>query len=282
MLEVQKEKDIRVLLLGSGGFLGKSISKTLNATSGVILFTENALTRPFFEFHSSEHRKVLLKQCDPDVVIQAIWLTKGNYVNNPQQWRFSKSTIDFYTECHNSGVRKFIAFGTGLEVNHEESLESAHPNFDSSYLLAKVLTRKTLFGLEKFNTPRVSWIQIYQLYGKGQPSEKFLPSSVLKLRNSDEVYIDSPNSCNDWVFVDDVSELVAQQCLSNRGGVHQAGTGIGKTNFEIIDALRSLTDSQSKIRLNVKNRRQFRYVAPRPHSLIHTHIDEGLKKTFLT
>lgn len=80
--------------------------------------------------------------------------------------------------------------------------------------------------------------------------------------------------------MDDVSELVAQQCLSNRGGVHQAGTGIGKTNFEIIDALRSLTDSQSKIRLNVKNRRQFRYVAPRPHSLIHTHIDEGLKRHF--
>lgn len=282
MLDVKKERGIRVLLLGSDGFLGKSIFKKLQSTKGVILFTENYLNLNFFDFHSCEHRIFLLKQYQPDVVIQAIWLTKGNYVNNPQQWRFSKSTIDFYTECQDSGVRKFIAFGTGLEVNYEESLESAHPNFDSSYLLAKVLTRKTLFGLEKFNTPHVSWIQIYQLYGKGQPAEKFLPSSFHKLRNSDEVYIDSPNSCNDWVFVDDVSELVTQQCLSNRGGVHQAGTGIVKTNFEIIYALRSLTNSQSKIRLNVENTRQFRYVAPRPHSLIHTHIDEGLKKTFLT
>ena len=282
MLEVQKDKDVRVLLLGSGGFLGKSISRKLQATRGVLLFTEKSWSLKVFEFHSSEHRRALLRQCNPDVVIQAIWLTKGNYVNNPQQWSFSKSTIDFYTECLDSGVKQFIAFGTGLEVNYEDSFEFAHPNFDSSYLLAKVFTRKALFDLEKFNTPRVSWIQIFQLYGKGQSLEKFLPSSFHKLQSSNEVYIDSPNSCNDWVFVDDVSDLVTQQCLSDCGGVYQAGTGMGKTNFEIIDALRTLTNSQSKIRLNLKNTRHSRYVATRPHSLIHTHIDEGLKKTFLT
>lgn len=282
MLEVEIDREIRVLLLGSHGFLGKSISKTLHEKNGIVLFTENLLNLNFFEFHSSEHRKHLLELCNPDVVIQSIWLTKGNYVNDPRQWSYSKSTIDFYVECKNFGVKKFIAFGTGLEMHYENNIETSNTKLDSSYLLAKVLTRKTLFDLEQFNIPFVSWIQIFQLYGKGQSIEKFLPSTFYKLQSSDEVFIDSPNSCNDWVFVDDVSNLVTQQCVSSCGGVHQAGTGIGNTNFEIIKALRKLINSQSHIRLNVENSETFRYVAPNPHPLIKTHVEEGLRKTFLT
>lgn len=271
---------LKVLIAGTQGFLGRNLTEYFNNKDGYIPYSWEASFQREFDFLSRDSRHNLLLKSKPDIVIHSIWNTKVGYKESSKNWSFAEATLDFYLQCEESGVKKFITFGTGLETFSREELVSTKQGLYSEYLKSKIVTRNSLFESIKRNSPQVVWIQIFQLYGRGQSQDKFLPWANEKMIHDLSIKIGYPNSKNDWVLVDDVCDLVFNQLRQNQNSILQAGTGKSISNLEIIEELRKVNKSRSSIILEDNFNANFDYKAKTPHLTSVTELQIGLKKSF--
>lgn len=267
-----------VLIIGSQGFLGNRLIQHLNLHDKLQIFTDRTLV-PGFDLHNSNHRERVLRLCNPQVVIQTAWCTRMNYLESPENARYAESTIDFLDECSNFSVQHFVGFGTGLEtyIRVPQGQSRVSNLINSEYVKSKINTRNKIFEIAQDLGVRVDWVQIFQLYGMGQHREKFFPYSIRTLMNHKPIQVEYPFILNDWVWIDDVCNLVISLVQNrNDSAIHQAGSGSSISNQELINQLARAIQSRSKIHFNEKNVEIFDYRAEVPHPLMNTSLSDGI------
>jgi len=251
---------MKILVIGGNGFLGSAIVKSLSSAGHQIFLigrkTDKQSPHTFFriDFFQEEVSTKLLESIQPDVVIQAAWITnKTDYRVSNQNIEYSNATRNILLNCLLTGVPHFIGIGscaeygnTNFNCNAATSPLLAHDR----YAQEKIKTFNSLSKISANTASNFTWVRIFQPYGIGQDPSRFLPSLIRSSIYGEHLSIDQPNAISDWISKSDVGDafnfIIENQIL----GAVDVGSGVGTSNIELVEVIASLTGKAPNIRIN--------------------------------
>jgi hypothetical protein len=131
------------------------------------------------------------------------------------------------TLIHRAIQQKLMVFATGTGLENEDFVSN------SNYLIAKKRLRQDV-QLE-INYGNVSWLQPYFIL-----SRKFQRPRILAeyLKDPSNFQPKNPAKGHDYIFVEDVGLAIDTIIGSKIRGVIEIGSGVNRTNADLINALR--------------------------------------------
>jgi nucleoside-diphosphate-sugar epimerase len=129
-------------------------------------------------------------------------------------------------------------YGTCGGASEEQSLRFDPVNGSDLYNLSKVMGES--LALHCGRSVRVA--RLANVYGEDWHSDNFLPSVIkAALRNGDVTLQTAPESAKDYVYIDDVVDLLARIGEEGRERIYNVASGRSVTNAEVASDLRKLT-----------------------------------------
>lgn len=151
--------------------------------------------------------------------------------------------LDIFMTCLNGGVKKFITIGTGLP-------DDLNAYAMSKAKLAEILkwcaSRRALQG----QPISVCNVELENFYGEDEPTDRFLPGTVARLKRNEKILLTAGTQVRDFVYVEDVLrnlvELVHREDLPEYLDL-PLGSGEGVSIRELITYLKELLHSESEL-----------------------------------
>ncbi len=209
---------MRILVVGSNGFLGSQIVKQLR-DEGHVLQGLNRGISPLNHGHfigdiatPSSYQEALLRW-QPEVVIQTAWVTtKETYRSSNANVGYAESTISFAEACYRSDVQHFIGLGSSAEYGIPSKPCVAGVTATDPidiYGSSKVFTSQKILEISKGYSKRFTWARVFQPYGPGQDLFRLIPSAIQSLLSQQTVFVKNPRAVLDWITTRDVASAVA-------------------------------------------------------------------------
>jgi nucleoside-diphosphate-sugar epimerase len=244
------------LLVGGSGFLGKQILHSLNLAGHNVTIMNRELL-PQLEcgqiqadiFTPESYRK-RIEDLRPQWVIQTAWVSQSeNYRYSSKNSLYKTATIDFAIDCFKSGVEQLMILGSSAEYGSQglpcDSRKSV-PMPSDPYGISKFETFQILMDISRSYSCSFTWPRIFQVYGKGQDSNRLIPSVVDCIKFGRSMKIDNPKSVFDWISSRDVASAL-MFCLNNRiSGSVDIGTGVPHSVEEVLEQLVKLINVSHK------------------------------------
>jgi nucleoside-diphosphate-sugar epimerase len=147
------------------------------------------------------------------------------------------STIGILMAAAGAGVKRVVLAGS-----LEEPDGDAPPS--SPYAAAKVASRNYARMFHLLYATPVVLTRIFMCYGPGQPSWKFIPSTIEGLLDGKRPVVASPDRAVDWLYVSDAVAglLAAARVPSLEGKSIDIGSGELTTIREVVEKLAALID----------------------------------------
>lgn len=151
--------------------------------------------------------------------------------------------LGVFTACYQAGVRKYLTIGTGL------------PDDLNVYALSKAKFADVL----KWYTGRsaalgkpisVCNVELENFYGEDEPTDRFLPGTVAKLKRNEKILLTAGTQVRDFVYVEDVlTNLMAVMDSENLPEYLDLplGSGEGVSIRDLITYLKELVKSDSEL-----------------------------------
>jgi nucleoside-diphosphate-sugar epimerase len=235
---------VKFTVFGGGGFIGSRLVVYLQRQGHQVVAVER--------HEALDHGKKL------GHVIYAIGLT-GDFRLRPYDTveahvgQLSKllKTCDFESWLYLSSTRIYSGLPIGITANEEASIPIV-PSADSLYDLSKMLGESICLTHDS-NCVRVA--RLSNVYGYGQSRHTFLGSIIEDLRINKIVTInESPDSCKDYVFVDDIIPLLIKITTSGRRRVYNVASGQLTKHFDLVNKLKEITGCHVLFRPNAQKR----------------------------
>lgn len=226
-----------ILVTGASGFLGKHLVAALER-GGQAVAT-----------HSMEDGDLARTQPRAQDIRHVYHLAAKTYV--PDSWAHPKEfyeanvlgTIGILEYCREQGAS--LTLISSYMYGHPERLPipEGHPlrafnPYGHSKLLAEEVAQ---FYQTSFRVP-VTIVRPFNLYGPGQ-SERFLIPALIRQALSPEcstISIADHRPRRDYIYVDDVVELLLAVVESQRASVYNAGSGISTSAREVAERIAEL------------------------------------------
>ena len=150
-----------------------------------------------------------------------------------------RENIDLFA----SGVRRFITIGTGL------------PDDLNVYALSKAKFADVLKWYASCcalqgNPISVCNVELENFYGEDEPTDRFLPGTVAKLKRNETILLTAGTQIRDFVYVEDVLDnlmaLVSRQDLPEYLDL-PLGSGEGVSIWELVTYLKEMLHSDSQL-----------------------------------
>ena len=265
-------------MIGGRGFLGKEISIALKeAGFSVVIATRTDL-------HSDHHVKLdifskdevleVLRSNTPELVINCAWITEhATYLHSSENEYFQSAAVSLFEECQKIGVRHFIGLGSSAEYFNQS--ESDFSNLEdqlgfTKYGNSKRQTLRDVLKIHQDDLMIFNWLRIFQPYGPGQDSKRFLPSVIRSLERNLPVTIQSPYAVRDWVTTRDIASAVLHLVKLKTSGTVDVGSAEGISNLELCKKLGAIMNPQN-LQFNISdNHDQSILVASRENILFKT------------
>jgi UDP-glucose 4-epimerase len=239
---------LKVLITGGAGFIGSHVTDKLLEGGHRVLIVDNYKTgRPentkanpaLSVYKNSISNKTemenLFKSFEPEIVIHAAASFK-----DPQDWREDAETnilgtINIVDCAVSSNVRKFIYLQTSLCYGlHplEKPITLDHPlvSGGSSYAISKTAAERyiELSGLDFIS------LRLANVYG---PRNLSGPLPTFFSRITHDLPCKIMNTKRDFIFIDDVVDLIIKAAGSNKKGHYHASTGKDHSIKELFDLM---------------------------------------------
>ena len=128
--------------------------------------------------------------------------------------------------------------------------ESAIPLPNNPYAHSKVIAEGLCqFYNRSFLVP-ITISRPFNIYGKDQSKDFFIPSVVDQISNSDQITIHDCSPKRDYIYIDDVADALI--CIMERGkagSIYNIGTGISHSCGDLISILQSILKTSKKINI---------------------------------
>jgi len=212
------------LVTGTGGYLGRALSKHLEEKGASIIPFDVAAGKDVTKW---DHFKGLDK---PDVVfhLQALDDPFKAWQNPRMVYRVNLGgTVNVLEFCRSGDVGRVIIVGTG-------SADFSDP-FSRSMRLCEELALgySSDYGLSSI------LVRPFDIYGKGQEATRLLPSLIAQSRKG-KIQLGDPEAIGDFVHVKDVADAIAKAAehRGNHPGPYEVGTGQAHTVKELVEMVR--------------------------------------------
>lgn len=235
------------LLVGGSGFIGRQILHSLTlAGHKVTVMNRRYVSQPNCgqfqaDIFTPESYRKKLQELRPEWVIQTAWVSQSeNYRNSSKNDLYGRATIDFAVSCFELEVEHLMILGSSAEYGNQalpcDSRRSVPMPIDP-YGKSKLETFEILSEASQGYSSSFTWPRIFQAYGKGQDSNRFIPKAVNSLITGIDMQVDNPESIFDWISSRDIASALLF-CLNNGiNGSVDIGTGV---SYSVEDVLKQL------------------------------------------
>jgi nucleoside-diphosphate-sugar epimerase len=272
---------MNTLLVGGSGFLGKQILHNLTlAGHEVTVMNRQTLSETKCgqfqaDIFTPESYRNQIRELRPQWVIQTAWVSQSeNYRNSSKNDLYRRATIDFAVHCFELEVEHLMILGSSAEYGNQalpcDSRRSVPMPIDP-YGKSKLETFEILSEATQGYSSSFTWPRIFQAYGKGQDSNRFIPKAVNSLITGIDMQVDNPESIFDWISSRDIASALLF-CLDNRiDGSVDIGTGVSYSVEDVLKQLHQLigvSGQQSRAKTSIDEFKSPSSLTVSPSSLI--------------
>lgn len=241
----------RVQLIGSEGFIGKSIQRVATSSDGIECWSHRRLVEgQHFDILDPSSWNSLLRT-KPSHVILLSWPGLPDYNGSFHLRRNLPACVEFIEKLIEAGVRRVVVSGTCYEYGLVQgSLSEDHPTDPVNiYGIAKDSFRRTLKAVCEAKDVQWCWARIFYPYGEGQNANSLLPSLRRAIENGEpEFMMGSGEIARDFICVDTIAKMLIKLGSHPAAhGIYNCGSGKPTTTRELAE--RVIRESSSEIRL---------------------------------
>ena len=287
----------KVLIIGGAGFLGSNLAKELTLSKFKVFLLCKKKNKKILNF-----KKVKYFYCDIKNLSKLKKILIGNFEivinfsgnidhqNKEQTFNIHYTgTKNLLSVLKNKKVQLFIQAGSSLEYGKKNSpqKESEKSKPISMYGKAKYLASNLL--LKSKSNFKVIILRMYQVYGPRQKKDRLIPQVINYCINNKEFDCTNGKQIRDFLYVDDLTNLVLKIIKKKNisSGIYNVGAGKPKEVKEIINKLVKFSRGGKPRFGAIKMRKdEIKRLYPKIYKVKNDFnwepkigIDKGLKKT---
>ena len=230
----------KILVVGGTGFIGFHLIKKLNKTKFLItclslnkVKSKNRLKDVRYIFCDTSKKNELNKKVNSEY--DYIVNLSGNidHFKKKETYRSHylgfKNLVDIFKK---KKIEKFIQIGSSTEYGFEKSPQKEEKkiknrNLKSTYSKSKL--KSTIYGIHlyKKNNFPITILRIFLSYGPGQKSDRLIPYVINSCLNDLRFDCSKGNQIRDFIYVDDVVNLIIRLLKNKKvnGEIFNVGSG---------------------------------------------------------
>lgn len=238
---------MRIIILGSTGYLGsKLVHKLLENNHELLCIIrkesnlrnlENVLDD--ITLCTINDLESILCKKEYDCIINLACKYSRDHVDEDVFEANFYNPLTLMIKCIRHNIDKIITIDTGLI------------NDLNAYSFSKSILSETLRWYCRQNVNlSVLNIKLENYYGKDEPTNRFIPQTIIKLKNNEKIPLTDGKQIRDFIYVQDVVDNLYNLIISDCDfGFHNVplGTGNGVSIKELITYLKEITGSESEL-----------------------------------
>lgn len=255
---------MKIFVTGATGFIGRHAVKVL-AERGheLMLLLRPDGTEPDDTHYGTriellkgdlsdiERWKGSVRDFGPEVVLHLAWEGLPDYSQQMCRKNFEYG-MDLFTAVAEAGCKSLVCTGSVWEYKHRVGMltEDAEVETGNSFTAIKNSLRlsgraiSSEFGVDFY------WLRVFYSYGPGQRETSLIPHVIRSLLAGEVPSVKNPDNRNDFVYVRDVAEGIADIVEKQPGGsIYNIGSGYSSSVADIIahvyKAITAVTDRAS-------------------------------------
>ena len=247
----------KVAILGANGFLGTPIADAFSqADYDVIKFSRkikngDSKKTIFANLFDENSLRIALAYAKPQIVLSAAWDTEhGKFWNNESNVEYRDATLRFAGLSFEAGVETFVGLGTMSEYGTSPGFCNADVTpliANDIYSKSKIETGLELKRIGEAFGGQTHWSRVFQAFGPGEKSERYVPGLIANLRKGNRFSIRTPNFEMDWIHTADVASAIVYMLDNRLNHFVDVGTGIGTTVKELSELICEEFDLDSNL-----------------------------------
>lgn len=211
------KKKIRILITGSKGFVGSSLTKYLKRKKKLIILNDD---KEKFDLSKSKKFKQLLILTNPHYVIHLAARTVSgistNYENKMQIRNTYKPVVNLITNIKNCKNLKKIIFVGSIEeygISKRPFKESFKEKPTSSYGRYKLKSFKYVKKRLKNKEIDYIWLRPSLMFGPNDNNLRFLGTIFNSVKNEEKFKVNLGNQIRDYLYIEDFNRFVFHYLL---------------------------------------------------------------------
>ena len=215
------------------------------------------------EVSDAERVKAALGQIKPRAIVHLA--TEGAYEDQADPHRILRTnvsgTLNLLEAACACGKPLFVNVGSSSEYGFKDEpmceTDVLEPNsYYSAFKSAQ--THLTSVVSQLHELPAVT-IRLFSIYGPWEEPSRLIPTLIRRARSGETLKMVAPEIARDFVFVDDVTELLCdfEGMAALRGEVFNAGSGVQTTLGQVVDAVQKTVGDSSEVHWGAFERRHW-------------------------
>jgi len=233
---------MKILVTGASGFIGLHLLEKLVLTNHQILiisrnrsFLESLpknknLIKAQADLNNFSDINTCLKHFNPDIVYHLAWEGIPDFSPENCSLNLNNSINLCNMISESKSCKTVIMSGTCAEYGNLDGECSELDEIQIKTTFAWAKNALYQYANLKFQECNISffWFRLFYVYGPGQRQSALIPSLTNSILNNETPSINSPENCNDFVYIDDVIDAITT-CIEPQSfisGLYNIGSGI--------------------------------------------------------
>lgn len=257
---------MKVIVLGSSGFIGRNFIKLKNKSNNEYYFFSNSKKKfdgiNFIQCDLNNYlefkKKIIIIQ--PDICLDLSWFGIPDYSSKTNKLNYTiKKKI--YKILVQNKCRKIISIGSCWEYGNNLGIKSekiSNIKNLNSFAKTKVNTLKILENYHNKKLVDFIWIRLFFVYGIYGKKTSLLESLVKLYKKNKNLNIYDKYSYNDFIYIKDVITFI--EAFMNKekftSGVYNLGYGKSINNYNFLRIFNNLVNKKRVVCKNIYSTKQ--------------------------
>jgi dTDP-6-deoxy-L-talose 4-dehydrogenase (NAD+) len=241
---------MRLFVTGATGFVGRAVVAAATARGHEVL----ALCRPNGATAPPGCRSAVgslddppwraIEDFRPHAALHLAWTaTPGVYLTSPENWTLVERSQSLFRGLVDHGVGHVAGVGTCLEyAPSNDPLDERRSPLGPLFPYSKA--KAQLFEWLELEAAKIgatwTWFRLFYPYGVGEHGKRLPTDLIEHLRAGKTLFLKTPHSIKDYVYVADVAEAICRVLEAGMSGPVNLGTGRGVSIHDLAQTIARL------------------------------------------